>query len=146
MSSPRKLWLLGSVVAALVALLALSRGASRDAGPVPVAIAMAECPAASAAGIRDAAVAESAVEEVAKPRHPEIGFRDRARLGEHFRKHGRETGAPSPAEYLRQAQALRDRARGPDLLEFVRNDAVTCRFERSSGDFVAFVKKRIRAA
>jgi pyocin large subunit-like protein len=41
-------------------------------------------------------------------------------------------------EYLRQAQALRDRPAGGAVLELVRRDGTTCRYDRASGAFLAF--------
>lgn len=70
--------------------------------------------------------------------HPEIGFRSHQRLAEHFRKHGLDFGARDEAGYLALAQALRDRAAGGDVLEAVRRDGVTTRFDRASGGFIAF--------
>ena len=70
--------------------------------------------------------------------HGDIGFRDRALLEEHFRKHGAEFGNVSRAQYLRIAQDLRDRPTGGDVLELVRADGVTSRFDRQSGTFIAF--------
>ncbi len=69
---------------------------------------------------------------------PAIGFRSRERLEEHFRKHGSEFGAASADDYLRLAQALRDRPVGGDVLERVRADGVVSRFDRASGAFIAF--------
>lgn len=71
--------------------------------------------------------------------HPEIGFRTRQRFEEHFAKHGREFGDITAAEYLRRAQALRDRPAGGDVLEAVRpDDHVISRFDRASGAFLAY--------
>jgi hypothetical protein len=70
--------------------------------------------------------------------HPDIGFRDAGHLAEHYHKHGAEFGTISQAEYLRQAQALRDRPAGGPVLESVRADGVVTRFDRSSGTFLAF--------
>ncbi|HEV2105540.1 MAG TPA: hypothetical protein VGU27_07380, partial [Candidatus Eisenbacteria bacterium] len=67
-----------------------------------------------------------------------VGFRSHARHAEHFAKHGAEFGVGSAADYLRLAQALRDRAAGGDVLEAVRADGVVTRFDRGSGAFVAF--------
>jgi pyocin large subunit-like protein len=67
-----------------------------------------------------------------------IGFRTRRHLEEHYQKHGREFGSISQDEYLLQAQTLRDRAAGGDILEVVRDDGVTTRFDRQAGTFVAF--------
>lgn len=68
----------------------------------------------------------------------DIGFRTRRNLEEHYQKHGREFGALSPDEYLRQAQMLRDSVAGGDILEATRNDGVTTRFDRKAGTFLAF--------
>lgn len=67
-----------------------------------------------------------------------VGFRTRALLVEHYRKHGREFGSLSLSGYLARAQALRDRPAGGDVLEIVRDDGVTTRFDRRSGAFIAF--------
>ncbi|TMQ74174.1 MAG: hypothetical protein E6K81_00830 [Candidatus Eisenbacteria bacterium] len=67
-----------------------------------------------------------------------VGFRTQALLVEHYRKHGREFGALSLPQYLARAQALRDRPAGGDVLEIVRDDGVTTRFDRRSGAFIAF--------
>ena len=68
----------------------------------------------------------------------DIGFRTRRNLEEHFQKHGREFGSIPQDEYLRQAQTLRDSAAGGDVMEAVRNDGVTTRFDRKAGTFLAF--------
>jgi hypothetical protein len=70
--------------------------------------------------------------------HPEIGFHSRERLNEHFHRHGAEFGAATPEDYLRLAQALRDRPAGGDVLEARRGDRVTTRFDRASGAFLAY--------
>jgi pyocin large subunit-like protein len=67
-----------------------------------------------------------------------IGFRDPGHLAEHFRKHGAEFGPRSAAEYLRQAQQLRDRPVGGTVLEATRHDGTVTRFDRNSGAFLAF--------
>lgn len=68
----------------------------------------------------------------------EIGFASRQKQVEHYRKHGREFGSITMAEYLRQAQDLRDREAGGDILENIRADGVVTRFDRTSGAFIAF--------
>jgi hypothetical protein len=67
-----------------------------------------------------------------------VGFRSRERLEQHFQKHGGEFHAASAEEYLRLAQALRDRPAGGDVLELKRSDGVISRFDRASGAFLAF--------
>ncbi len=74
--------------------------------------------------------------QVAK--HPDIGFASRKKWQEHFEKHGREFGNVTADEYLRQAQTLRDRAAGGDVVESVRRDGVVTRFDKLSGTFLAF--------
>lgn len=136
MIKDRRLWVLGPVLVGLVLLL--SRGASENR-PAPDP-APPERPTLAATDDRsrtETAKIEPTVTD-SEPRHPEIGFRNRERLMEHFRKHGREFGAKKAADYLRLAQRLRDRPRSDDVLEFVRNDAVTCKFDRASGAFVAY--------
>ena len=71
------------------------------------------------------------------PSRPEIGFRSEERLAEHHRKHGREFGDVTRAEYLRLAQSLRDRPAGGAVLEAVRGDGVVTRFDRATGAFLA---------
>jgi pyocin large subunit-like protein len=68
----------------------------------------------------------------------DVGFASRARLEEHYRKHGAEFGGITREEYLRQAQALRDAPAGGAVLEAVRRDGTVTRFDRKSGAFIAF--------
>jgi hypothetical protein len=68
----------------------------------------------------------------------DTGFRTRRNLDEHYEKHGSEFGSITKAEYLRQAQQLRDAPAGGDILEARRNDGVTTRFDRRTGTFLAF--------
>lgn len=75
-------------------------------------------------------------------RQPKIGFATRQKLLEHFEKHGREFGRITSREYLLMAQDLRDRPKGPSVLEFVRRDGVTTRFDRKSSAFLAFNRDR----
>jgi hypothetical protein len=70
--------------------------------------------------------------------HPEIGFRDRSALGEHYRNHRAEFGDITETEYLRRAQALRDRPAGGEVREALRPDGVLTRFDRGAGEFLAF--------
>lgn len=109
-------WLSGALL-----LLALLSGACRSAPPPP------EQPATGARPVPPAP---------ATLRH-EIGFASRQKLVEHFEKHGREFGAINQAEYLRQAQTLRDRPAGGEVLETVRADGVVTRFDRAAGAFLA---------
>ncbi|HOD36940.1 MAG TPA: hypothetical protein PLR20_14245 [Syntrophales bacterium] len=74
-------------------------------------------------------------QEAAKPG---IGFASRQKWIDHYQKHGREFGSISREQYLRKAQELRDRPAGGDILEHERNDGVITRFDRASGDFIAY--------
>jgi hypothetical protein len=67
-----------------------------------------------------------------------IGFTTERHLDEHYEKHGREFGQVTRQEYLAMAQALRDDPAGGPILEAVRKDGVTTRFDRTSGAFIAF--------
>ena len=67
-----------------------------------------------------------------------IGFVDQRRLEEHYGKHGAEFGRITKQDYLRQAQLLRDAPVGGPVLETVRADGVTTRFDRQTGAFIAF--------
>jgi pyocin large subunit-like protein len=67
-----------------------------------------------------------------------VGFADERRLDEHYKKHGAEFGKITKLDYLHQAQLLRDTAVGGPVLETVRRDGVTTRFDRQTGAFVAF--------
>ncbi|MCA0246075.1 MAG: hypothetical protein LCH93_05595 [Proteobacteria bacterium] len=67
-----------------------------------------------------------------------VGFADSRRLDEHFEKHGAEFGRITKQDYLRQAQLLRDARAGGPILETVRADGVTTRFDKQTGAFIAF--------
>lgn len=69
---------------------------------------------------------------------PDIGFASRQKTIDHYRKHGREFGSITIEQYVRKAQGLRDRPAGGSVLESVRSDGVVTRFDRGSGDFIAF--------
>jgi pyocin large subunit-like protein len=70
---------------------------------------------------------------------PDVAFRSPQALDDHFRKHAREFGPNvSRDDYLRRAQALRDAPAGGPILESKRPDGVTARFDRRTGDFLAF--------
>ena len=118
------------VLAAAVALAALS-GAPRLIRRMPPAPLPVAAPARPA-------MAPFAPGSAVSPARAEIGFRSDDRLAEHYRKHGREFGGVTMAEYLRLAQALRDRPAGGAVLEAVRGDGVVTRFDRVSGSFLAF--------
>ena len=67
-----------------------------------------------------------------------VGFADARRLDEHFEKHGAEFGRITKQDYLRQAQLLRAARVADPILETVRRDGVTTRFDRQTGAFIAF--------
>ena len=67
-----------------------------------------------------------------------VGFVNDRRLDEHYDKHGGEFGRITKQDYLRQAQLLRDAQVGGPVLQTVRSDGVTTRFDRQTGAFVAF--------
>lgn len=66
------------------------------------------------------------------------GFRSRRQFDEHYRKHGREFGNISQAEYLRLAQELRDAPSGGPILEADKPGGIVTRFDRSHGYFGAY--------
>ncbi|HYX02508.1 MAG TPA: hypothetical protein VE963_10500 [Reyranella sp.] len=66
-----------------------------------------------------------------------VGFVDQRRLDEHYEKHGAEFGHITKVDYLHQAQLLRDAKAGDPILEVVRSDGVTTRFDRQTGAFIA---------
>ena len=70
--------------------------------------------------------------------HDNIGFVDQRRLDEHYAKHGAEFGRITKQDYLHQAQLLRDAEVGGPVLQTVRADGVTTRFDRQTGAFIAF--------
>ena len=71
-------------------------------------------------------------------KRPDVGFASRQKLIDHYRKHGREFGTITVEQYLRGAQELRDRPAGGAILEAARPDGSVTRFDRDSGDFIAF--------
>ena len=82
-----------------------------------------------------AAAPSRAAERVERPN---VGFHSRAQLDEHFQKHGGEFGRITRAEYLREAQRLRDAPVGGTIEEIRRDDGTVSRFDRSTGAFLAF--------
>jgi len=84
---------------------------------------------------------KAALEGSAAPSHvkrPDIGFASRQKLVDHYKKHGREFGAVTMEQYLRKAQELRDRPAGRAILESARPEGVVTRYDRETGDFLAF--------
>lgn len=124
-------WLSRAWLSGLVVLLLLYAGACRQA-----TAPRRENAPANAAALTPAGSAASTVSTVTV--RAEIGFASRQKFLDHYEKHGREFGQITADEYLRQAQTLRDRPAGKDVLEVVRADGVVTRFEKSSGAFLAF--------
>jgi pyocin large subunit-like protein len=89
------------------------------------------------ADARDVPLATESRDDVIKTR-ANIGFATERRLDEHFEKHGREFGRITKQDYLRQAQLLRDAQVGGPVLQTVRADGVTTRFDKQTGAFIAF--------
>lgn len=86
---------------------------------------------------RDAAATAAGVRDAPGQTRANIGFVDQRRLDEHYAKHGGEFGTITKQDYLRQAQLLRDAAVGGPVLQAVRPDGVTTRFDRQTGAFIA---------
>jgi hypothetical protein len=82
-------------------------------------------------------VAAGARDDAVKARE-NVGFVDSRRLDEHYEKHGSEFGRITKQDYLRQAQLLRDAEVGGPVLQTVRADGVTTRYDRQTGAFIAF--------
>lgn len=136
MFKDRRLLFLVPVVLALLMLLGFARG--RGGATAPEASAGADSETTRTADTGPASPGATTTTDDDQPRHPQIGFRSSERLREHFRKHGREFHVKTAEAYLRLAQLLRDRPKGGEVLEFVRNDAVTCKFDRGTGAFIAY--------
>ncbi|MGH9719884.1 MAG: hypothetical protein ACRD8O_06700 [Bryobacteraceae bacterium] len=66
------------------------------------------------------------------------GFRTKAFLDAHYRKHASEFGSTSKDEYLQLAQTLRDAPAGGDILEAKRAGGVVTRFDKKRGSFGAY--------
>jgi hypothetical protein len=72
------------------------------------------------------------------PSPSRVGWTSRRSLEDHFDKHGAEFGQITIDDYLAAAKALRDAPRSKDVLEIVRADGVITRFDKRTGNFVAF--------
>ncbi|HTM18968.1 MAG TPA: hypothetical protein VL172_00615 [Kofleriaceae bacterium] len=87
---------------------------------------------------RDALAPAAEARDNAVKARDNIGFVNEHRLEEHYEKHGAEFGRITRQDYLRQAQLLRDAEVGGPVLQTVRADGVTTRFDRQTGAFIAF--------
>jgi hypothetical protein len=106
---------------------------------IPVCLAVAcGSPQAPPDQVRKAKSAVEGSEPSSHIDRPDIGFASRQKMVDHYRKHGREFGAITMEMYLGRAQELRDRPAGGAILESVRPDGVVTRFDRESGEFIAF--------
>jgi pyocin large subunit-like protein len=102
---------------------------------VAIACGSPQAPPTQAQKTKDA-IENNAVSSHVK--RPDVGFASRQKLVDHYRKHGREFGSITMEQYLRSAQELRDRPAGGAILEAARPDGSVTRFDRDSGDFIAF--------
>ena len=68
----------------------------------------------------------------------DYGFDSAEQLREHYSKHGHEFGVTNQDDYLRLAKALRDAPVSDTVLEIIRADTVRTRYDRSTGNFIAF--------
>jgi pyocin large subunit-like protein len=100
-----------------------------------IACGSPQAPPTQAQKTKDAVESNAASSHI---KRPDIGFATRQKLVDHYRKHGREFGSITMEQYLRGAQELRDRPAGGAILEFTRPDGSVTRFDRKSGDFIAF--------
>jgi len=120
---------------------AFSRNTGSGVAGILVAVCLAfacgspQAPQAEAPKTAPAVESHSASTTVARP---DIGFASRQKTIDHYRKHGREFGSITMEQYVRKAQELRERPAGGPVLESVRPDGVVTRFDRASGDFIAF--------
>jgi hypothetical protein len=87
---------------------------------------------------RGPSIADSGAPVQGKSWGASVGFADSRRLEEHYEKHGGEFGTISKQDYLHQAQFLRDaKVEGP-ILQSIRPDGVTTRFDRQTAAFIAY--------
>lgn len=117
---------------------AIARADSDAAMPAAAAASAATPSAAAGSAATPLATPTPATAEPTGGFGASVGFRSPARLDEHFAKHGAEFGSITRAEYLRQAQTLRDAPLSTTVLEVRRPDGVVSRFDRRSGAFIAF--------
>jgi len=141
MKSKALISLIGTVIAVILVVffpkLANSTGdAGAGATTTSAQESSASKPAPSSSNSAPSAAKKSAPTSSAI--QTQIGFASRRGLDDHFEKHGAEFGSISKDEYLLRAQTLRDSPLGGSILEAVRDDGVTSRFDRQSGAFGAY--------
>lgn len=135
---PRQLRLILVIVGCVAALLWSQFGPRATTGATAPDVSTAPVVEVPQRGT-PATAAPPAREAPTPSRYGTYGFRSPDRLVEHFEKHGAEFGARSAADYLAQAQALRDAPVSDDVLEATRSaDGVISRYRRSTGAFLAF--------
>ena len=105
-----------------------------------IALALASCntPEKPSAPATNQVSAQSASPANTYSTNTRVGFHSRQQFDQHFAKHGGEFGGITKAEYLREAQQLRDRPVGGDVEEIIRRDGTVSRYDRQSGAFLAF--------
>lgn len=123
---------ISALLVTLVAFALLFGGCRRTSGP----------PIQPANGQATSTQAKARATNDAPALRQDIGFASLRKLQEHYEKHGHEFGSPGQDEYLRQAQVLRDRPAGENVLEVTRADGVITRFEKTTGAFLAFNSDR----
>jgi hypothetical protein len=136
MSRRLKTWI-GFLIALVVVLLLTRQLPLAPSAPQAPSRVLRGTPAPSPTA-EPRAGAESAPRGIKSAYGRDIGFRTHELFVEHYRKHGSEFAGASMEDYLRLAQALRDRPVGGGVLELVRADGVTTRFDRTGGTFLAF--------
>jgi pyocin large subunit-like protein len=121
----------------LIALIVAAWLVMRPEGATPPSVAPPARAPATQTPVAEAPSAQQSP-QTARPGDASRGFRNRARLEEHYQKHGAEFGRVTIEDYLVMAQALRDAPVGGDVLETVRpSDGVISRFDRATGAFIA---------
>jgi pyocin large subunit-like protein len=121
----------------LIALIVAAWLVMRPEGATPPSVAPPTPAPATQTPVAEAPSAQQSP-QTARPSDASRGFRNRARLEEHYQKHGAEFGRVTIEDYLVMAQGLRDAPVGGDVLEAVRpSDGVISRFDRATGAFIA---------
>lgn len=98
-------------------------------------------PSASCTPTAEAPLSET-TEFSAQETEVDYGFANYEQLRSHYSKHGHEFGAISETEYLNLAKALRDAPVSDTVIQLIRADTVRTRFDRSTGNFIAFGSDR----
>jgi hypothetical protein len=99
--------------------------------------------AAAAAPAQQSAISGDGTAESSDEVDRSVGFKSAAQLDSHYAKHRREFGSISKAEYLSQAQELRDAPLSDTIIEAWQARGNWSRFDRDSGSFIAFRNDRV---